>query len=260
MTTLVGLPAWLVVLVSAAGCASLAIGFRWILRHHLGDDVRSTSLVAGPLMPALGAVFALLTATTLSAEATQFRSAEDNVSAEAAAASRMAWAATSPGIDTVAIQKELVSYLRLTRLHEWSGGDSDGSPAVMTALSALERTVRTEAAQEEVGSAQGGELLGALDSLTSLRRQRLATRANELPDLYLIVVLMSGLALIANSAALALDHRPRVAALTAGLVVVVALAMALLLAISAPFSGGFIVDGGPIDVIRASLAAGGFQP
>lgn len=260
MSALVGFPAWLVVLVSGAVCAALAVGFRLLLQRHLGEDRVSAASVAGPLMPALGAVFALLTATSLAAEAGQYRSAEDNVSAEAAAASRLAWASTSPGIDSDAIQADLADYLASTRTLEWKGGDRDGDPGTMRTLGELERTVRSEAAGKDVGSAQGGELLGALDSLTSLRRQRLATGANELPELYLIVVLMSGLALVANSAALAITHRARLAALTAGLVVVVALALSLLVAISAPFRGGFIVEGGPIDAVRANITAGDFQP
>ena len=260
MTTLAGLPAWVVVVVSALVCGALAVGFRALLMRHLGDDRSSAASVAGPLMPALGAVFALLTATSLAAEAGQYRSAEDNVSAEAAAASRMAWAATSPGLDAEAIHADLSAYLVSTRTLEWKGGDRDGDPKTMAALGELERTVRAEAAVDGLGSAQAGELLGSLDSLTSLRRQRLATGANELPELYLVVVLMSGLALVANSAALAITHRARLAALTAGLVVVVALALALLVAISAPFRGGFVVQGGPVDAVRTNIDAGDFQP
>ena len=260
MTTLAGLPAWVVVLVSGLVCGALAVGFRSLLLRTLGDDRASAASVAGPLMPALGAVFALLTATSLAAEAGQFRSAEDNVSAEAAAASRLGWASTSPGIDSETIQADLAVYLTSTRAREWKGGDRDGDPQTMQALGELERTVRSEAAGKTIGSAQAGELLGSLDSLTSLRRQRLATGANELPELYLLVVLLSGLALVADSAALAITHRARLAALTAGLVIVVALALALLVAISAPFRGGFIVEGGPIDAVHADLAAGDFQP
>ena len=56
--------------------------------------------IASPLMPALGAAFAIFTALTLSSEAGYLRSAESLVSDEAAAASRLAWAATSPGVQS----------------------------------------------------------------------------------------------------------------------------------------------------------------
>ena len=260
MSVLESMPSWVVVVISAVACGTLAVGFRLIMVRSLGEDRSSAAAVAGPLMPALGAVFALLAATTLGAEAAQFRAAGDDVSAESAAASRLAWASTSPGLDSTAIQRALVTYLASTRAHEWEGGQSDGDPRTMRHLDELERTVRAEAAGTTVPSAQAGELLTSLDSLTSLRRQRLAHATSHLPDLYLLVVLMSGLALVANSAALAVTHRPRVALLTAGLVCVVALAMALLVAISAPFEGGFIVDGHPIDAVRADLSTGAFQP
>ena len=95
-------------------------------------------------------------------------------------------------------------------------------------------------------------------SAVSARRQRLATAARGLPTLYVAVVALSGLALIVNSAALAVSSTWRVAVLTAGLVTVVALSIALLFAISAPFAGGFIVGGEPLDHVVADLRAGLF--
>ena len=260
MNLLVDGSPWAVLLVMLVLCGVLAVGFRLVLRKQLGDDLASASPVASPLMPALGAVFALLAATTIGAEAAQYRSAGDDVSAEAAAASRLAWASTSPGVDTETIQRELVTYLEATRRTEWHEGDADGSAATMASLAALERTVRSEAATKDLGSAQAGELLSSLDAMTSLRRQRLAHAANPLPNGYLLVVLMSGLALVANSAALAIAHPRRVALLTGGLVVVVALALALLIAISSPFAGGFVVGGAPLDAVAANLRSGAFEP
>ncbi|WP_421118706.1 hypothetical protein ACE2AJ_15255 [Aquihabitans daechungensis] len=258
MTPLVDGSPWLVLAVTLVVCGALAVGFRILLRHHLGDDLAAASPIASPLMPALGAVFALLAATTIGAEASQFRSAGDDVSAEAAAASRLAWASTTPGVDTDAISDDLAAYLRATRSTEWHDGDRDGSPETIAALTKLERTVRAESVSTTLGSAQAGELLTSLDALTSLRRQRLAHATNQLPEGYLIVVLASGLALVANSAALAVAQRRRVAMLTTGLVVVVSLSLALLIAISSPFEGGFVVDGSPIDAVRSNIESGMF--
>jgi hypothetical protein len=260
VSSFVGGSPWVVLGVTLALCGGAAVGFRVLLRRHLGGDLSGAQPVAAPLMPALGAVFALLAATTIGAEMALYRSAGDDVSAEAAAASRLAWAATSPGVDTEAVQGDLVAYLEATRQAEWREGDADGSPSAMAALADLERTVRSEAAGKDLGSAQAGELLTSVDSLTSLRRQRLAHASNGLPDGYLLVVFVSGLALVVNSAALALAHRSRVALLTGGLVAVVALALALLIAISSPFAGGFVVGGGPIDAVVTDVQAGGFAP
>ena len=201
-------------------------------------------------MPALGAVFALLTATSLAAEAGQYRSAEDNVSAEAAAASRMAWASTSPGIDS---RDHPGRPRRVPHLHpgpEWKGGDRDGDPKTMRALGELERTVRVRGGGQD-GRQRPGRRAARLARQPHVaappapghRRQR-AARA--LPDRGADVGPGAR-----GQLGRARHHPPaRLAALTAGLVVVVALALALLVAISAPFRGGFIVEGGPIDAVR----------
>ncbi len=69
--------------------------------------------IAAPLMPALGAVFAVLMALTLASEAGYLHSAQDIVSTEAEAASRLASAATTPGIRTAVIQTALLACVRL---------------------------------------------------------------------------------------------------------------------------------------------------
>jgi hypothetical protein len=240
-------------------CALFAVVARLVLDRIIAKDERSAALsVAGPLMPALGAAFALLSALSLAGEATRLRSAEENVSQEGAATARLAWAATNPGIEPQTIQRELLDYLVATRANEWSAENEDGDPATLAALARLERAVRAAAGGQTVGSAPASELLSSLDAVTSARRQRLATAARGLPTLYVAVVALSGLALIVNSAALAVSSPWRVAVLTAGLVTVVALSIALLFAISAPFAGGFVVDGGPIDHVVADLRAGLF--
>ena len=80
--------------------------------------------IAAPLMPALGAIFALLMGLTLASEAGSLASAQGIVSSEAANASRLAWAATSPGVDSEPIQSALLGYLLATRAHEWNGSNA----------------------------------------------------------------------------------------------------------------------------------------
>jgi len=259
MTRVVSLPSWLLVVVGVALCGAIAVGARWSMRRWLGDDTDRASSVSGPLMPALGALFALLAALALNAESTQLHTASENASLEAAASARLAWAATSPGVHTAKIQREQLAYLNATRGAEWGDGNGDGDPQAKRALAALERTVRADASQKTLNSAEANELLAALDGVSVARRQRLAAIEGMLPDLYLIVVLAAGLALVVNSAGLALSHRPGVASLTGGLVLVVGLTLALLLAVSAPFQGGFIVNGRPVDLVISDLSSGVFH-
>ena len=218
MRTLVSFPAWLTVLATLAIGALAAVVARVALRRLIGAEAAAVAGVAGPLMPALGAVFALLAALALSSEATALRSSDQEVAAEAAAASRLAWASTTPGVEGAPVQAALQDYLRSTRAHEWAEADGTGEPETMRALGDLERAVRTAAAGSELGSAQAGELLAGVDTLASLRRERLATSAHELPALYLAVVMAAGLALVVDAAALAIDRSHRIAWLTAGLV------------------------------------------
>ena len=98
----------------------VAIGSRLALRALAPDSERDAAhAVAAPLMPALGAAFAILIALTLANEAGYLTSAQQIVSNEAADSSRVAWAATMPGVRRTPIQAALGSYLRVVRRYEW---------------------------------------------------------------------------------------------------------------------------------------------
>jgi hypothetical protein len=249
------LTGWLAValLVAAAG---RAIAAALVPRDELGD-VRG---VAGPLMPALGATFAVLTAITLSSEAGYLKSAQDIVSAEGASAARLAWAATSPATDGAPIQRALLDYLETTRRQEWDGdrvarGDDAATEA---AIARLERVVRAEAARPEIGTPSSTELLSALDAVTGGRRARVAAAARDLPLLYVITLVASGLALIANAGVLVVASGRRSALFVIGLAVVVGLSLALLFSLTAPWRGGLVVSGKPIDAVVVDLQTGFF--
>ena len=201
----------LALLVAAAG----RVGVRALTPEGERDHVHQ---IAAPLMPALGAAFAIFAALTLASEAGYLRSAEGLVSDEAAASSRLAWAATSPGVETVPIQSALGDYLESTRAREWDGdatasGD-DNQTAV--ALAELERVVRAEAARPELGTPASTELLASLDAVTSTRRARIAASSREIPALYVVTLVAAGLALIFNAGALTFRSSMRTAVLAVG--------------------------------------------
>jgi hypothetical protein len=162
------------VLVAGALAVALVIAFaarlavRAVVPPSEHDDLHR---VAAPLMPALGAAFGVLIAITLASEAGYLKSAQDIVAQEAAAASRLAWAATSPGVQTEPIHRALGAYLEATRDQEWRGSAAErGAPEVAAAIGAMERAVRAEAARPELGTPASTELLAALDAVTSGRR------------------------------------------------------------------------------------------
>ena len=218
--------------------------------------------IAGPLISALGAAFAILMALSLANEASFFASAQVIVSNEAADASRLAWASTSPGIDSAPIQAALLDYLRATRAYEWSGNNAaEGNDAPTAhAIANLEHVVRAQAARPALGTPASNELLASLDALTEDRRDRLAAASRELPLLYVVILLISGAALIVNATALTLRGGLRSGLLVLGLAVVIGLSLALLFALGTPWRGQVSVSGQPIDTVVQDLNAGYFHP
>ena len=262
MTWLASLPAGVLFAGWLAFSFAVAAGSRMLIRALVpAGESEHVQAIAAPLMPALGATFAVLMALTLASEASYLRSAQDIVSNEAAEASRLAWAATSAGVDTPSIHAALTDYLRATRAHEWrgAGGSERQDPGTARAIATLERVVRAEASRPALGSPTSTELLASLDALTTGRRERLAAASRELPVLYVLTLVASGVALIVNAGALTFRSSLRTSLLVVGLAVVVAFSLALLFALSAPWAGPIVVSGRPIDTIVRDLNAGFFR-
>jgi hypothetical protein len=258
---LTSLPVGLLVVGSLALALLIAGGSRLataaIVPPREREHVRA---IAAPLMPALGAAFAVLTALTLASEAGYLRSAQDIVSREAADASRLAWASTSPNVEPAPIQEALVDYLRATRANEWHGANAaEGTDAATRdAIATLEQVVRAEAARPALGTPASTELLASLDAVTVGRRTRIAAAERQLPVLYVVTLVASGVALVANAGALIYGSSVRTSFLVVGLACVVGLSLALLFALAAPWEGALIASGQPIDGVVRDLDAGFF--
>ena len=238
----------------------IAFGARLAVRGLVpAGDYDQVQNVASPLMPALGAAFGVLIGLTLASEAGYLKSAHDIVADEASAASRLAWAATSPGVRSEPIHIALQDYLEATRVGEWRGaGAAKGDPGVARTLVSLEQVVRAEAARTELGTPASTELLTSLDALTGSRRQRVAAASRQIPVLYVVTLVVGGVALVANAGALGFRSSARTTVLVAGLAVVVGLSLALLFALGAPWRGPLIVSGRPIDAVVGDLQSGLF--
>jgi hypothetical protein len=261
--------AWLTSLpvgVLVVACLSLALvgalaGRAAILALVAPSDRDHVPAIAAPLMPALGAVFAVLMALTLASEAGYLHSAQDIVSNEAEAASRLAWTATTPNVQTAPIQMALLTYLHAVRAHEWRGdaAASGSDPTVANSIGALEHVVRADAAKTELGTPTSTELLAALDGVTTGRRARISAAARQLPVLYVTTLIVSGVALIVNASALTVRTSLRTSLLVGGLAGVVGLSIALLFALTAPWRGSLVVSGHPLDMVAADLQRGFFH-
>jgi hypothetical protein len=253
---------WVLVVGCLAIAATIAVSSRLVVRRLLPESQQEGAhAVAAPLMSPLGAAFAILAALSLANEAGYLNSAQQIVSSEAADSSRLAWAATMPGVRTAPIHAALSRYLRVTRRYEWHGSNAANGtdPPTDHAAATLERVVRSEAARPALGTPSSSELLASLDAITSDRRDRLAAASREPPALYVVTLAVSGAALIAGASALTLRSSRRVALLIGGLTIVVGLSMALLFALGTPWRGPIVVSGHAIDTVIRDLATGYFR-
>ena len=262
MVWLTSQPIGVLVLGCLVIAALVAIGARFAVRALTQRPRRDAAYaIAAPLMSPLGAGFAILAALTLANEAQYLSSAESIVSSEAANASRLAWAATTPGVDSEGIHTALLRYLDATRTHEWNGTSAaqGNDPATATAVADLENAVRTEALKPTLGTPTSTELLTSIDALTADRRARLAAASRQLPDLYVITLLVSGCALIANAGALTMHVRFRGLLIIGGLTAVIGLSIALIFALATPWRGPIVVSGHPLDAVMQDLTSGYFH-
>ena len=262
MIWLTSLPVAVLIIGGLAAALLFAAGARLALRALIPAAQRDSAYtVAAPLMTALGALFALTIAFTVATEAGWLASAEGIVSNEAGDASRLAWAATGPGVTPAPIQAALLGYLRAMRADEWRGSHAaDGDdPATSHAVAKLENVVRAQAARPGLAVSASSELLASLDALTSDRRDRLAAASRELPVLYVALLVVAAAALIINAAVLTLRSRWRAGLPVGGLVAVIGLSLALLFALGTPWRSSITVSGQPIDTVVRDLTTGYFQ-
>lgn len=86
-----------------------------------------------------------------------------------------------------------------------------------------------------------------------------APASREVPTLYVVTLLVSGLALIVNSGALVFRSSLRTSLLVVGVASVVGLSLALLFALSMPWGGALVVSGHPLDAVIGDLKSGFFD-
>lgn len=220
-------------------------------------SAEDVALVARGVVPALGAVFAFLTGFAINTEWGLLRDAQHAVELEADAAARVALLAAAPGLDGPHLRRILLDYLDAVVQDEWLGlRTGEGSHRAGTALLELFRSVRRRVGTADTAVATGSDLLDAVDALVSCRRDRLSVARRTASGAMLLLAVVSGVVLVLEAVLLALPHERWVGLTLAGLVVVVALALALMLAVSAPYRGSIAVDARPLLVVHRELGDG----
>jgi hypothetical protein len=213
-----------------------------------GSDQEDLATLAASLMTAFGALFAFLTAFVITIEWNQRRDAEHNVGLEADACVRLAWASQYPGCDGRSILGALRSYLQSVLDDEWPvlAKGEGGSPATHDELGEVQRVIRHIAAEPELSASVGADLTAAVNQMAVTRADRINQASHDLPTPLFLLAFLSGVLLTLNAISLSLRFEPGFLTLIGGLVTLVALDLALLVAIGSPFSGGLRVGQRPL--------------
>ena len=128
-----------------------------------------------------------------------------------------------------------------------------GTPATRSHLDALEQRVRAAATAPDVRTAVSDELLRAAEGLAIARRYRLNLAGHGLPSPLFVLVFTSGVVLSISAVAIA-GARSGIAVLVAfGLILLIALDLALILALSDPFRGPMCADATGMQIVLADL-------
>jgi hypothetical protein len=111
-----------------------------------------------------------------------------------------------------------------------------------------------------VPGAAASTLQDSVNAITTSRRQRLVIASKGLPFPLFALSLLAGLALIVNSMLVSNREGPWYALVATGLVLVVAVDLGAILAISGPFTGAFVVETGPVMELLDELRRGAYLP
>ncbi len=219
----------------------------------------------------IGALFAFLTAFLINSAFTTVRTTEGIVAAEASAANRVAWATRGlPSADVSAVQESLARYLSALETEEWPNlgeptssdleeGSSEGALATPE-LNALQQKVFEVGSRPYVPPLSAESLQSAVDDLGSERRARLAAANSKLPFLLFLLAVISGIVLIVNLIITSLRDGRKASFVSAGIVLVVALDIALILGLTAPFDGPFTVKVDPLVTLYREISDGRYLP
>ncbi|CAB4323038.1 MAG: ABC transporter substrate-binding protein [Actinobacteria bacterium] len=263
MNLLTSMSTWLLLLLVLLVVGSISVLFYVVIDRRIGENRERAGMAAAAYMTALGSLFAILTGFLINSEFSTLREARQIVGSEAAASSRLATASDGlPSVDTAAVQVRLGQYLRDASRADWAAladGDPQDSPA-FESLGELQSTVFAISSRSYVASPTAAAMETAVGDLTTSRRELISLASNEMPFLLFALSGIAGLALIVNAMFVALRAGGNVSYVVTGIVVIVALDLALILGISAPFRGPFVVDSGPIETLADEVLQGVYLP
>jgi hypothetical protein len=256
-------------LTSLAGLRLFGVFFAWfafwssviyVLLDTIvpGNEQDDLATLATALMTAFGALFAFLTAFGINIEWGHHRDAEKTIGKEADAALRLAWVSEAPECDGEEVRAELTAYLHSVIEDEWPtlADGSEGSEQTHDHMSTLQSRVRAIASSQDLSHPVLTDLLKGADALAVGRADRLNAAGHDLPIPLFMLAFLSGVMLSINAVAVSLQFEPGYALLIGGLVVLIALDLALLVTIGSPFKGPLAVEPRALRRMVSHLEAG----
>ncbi len=261
LITLDGLVIVLICLVFWIGVAALVT---YLLRRFIPESARSNAgSTAAWYIGTAGSIFAFLTAFLINSEYSTLKSAQSYVGQEVAAATQVATASsTLTPPDAERIQDTMTVYLNSLPTAEWNAlklGKPEISPSDRL-LSDLQHQVYALSDSYPASTAALNAMSSGVEEMTQARRQWIVLASSTIPAPLLLLSIFGGIVLLVNALVLGTVHGRRYWLVSSGLVLMVALNIAVILAITAPFRGPFVTKSAPISQLVTEIQDGAFAP
>lgn len=244
-----GLPTIVLFLsLTVAGLVGAA-ALSWLSARAIEDDVRTrTSASVIAVVGVVAGIYAVLVGFVIVNEWQTFNDAQAQLSSESAAlTTAYVDAGTFPEPNGFQIRRALIVYDRSVICVELPNLSADRGPALPTRR-ALEDIfkVTANASAETQSSAFYSNAVGEISQIATARRARINAASSALPNLLLIVILVTSVALVAVASVLDTQHRRWHLILTTALTVLVALNIALVITLDRPYAGAASVSDAPL--------------
>ena len=247
---MVDLPTFVLFLLLALVGFGFTIGLSWLIRRFIEDDVRTKSSTS------VTTVVGVIAGSLRGARDLRDRQRMADVQRRAGPRvgrsgrthrRRRSTSPCSPEPTRTTIRDALVAYDRSVVCDEipYLADHQGPNASTREALRKLYEAVATAppAVREEKFY---DNLVGQVAQVARARHDRINAASSPFPDLLLIVILVTSLALIAAASALDTQHRRWHLVLTTALTILVALNLTLILTLSRPFDGAATVSDSPL--------------
>jgi len=244
-----GLPTVALFLGLMVAGLAIAAGLSWLSTRAIEDDVRTrTSASVIAVVGVVAGIYAVLVAFVIVNEWQTFNNAQAQVSTESAALTTAYFdAGTLPEPSRTQIQDTLVAYDRSVVCVEIPQLRNHPGPALPTrhALQVVFQTV-ARASPATQTSPFYSSVVSEIGQIANARRARINAASSPLPNLLLIVILVTSLALVGVASVLDTQHRRWHLILTTALTILVTLNLALIISLDRPFDGAATISDAPL--------------